>query len=272
MVGRVRRAGVGAGVGSLLLVAALAGTVGGGMATAAARGAASAVTAPAAAAPRAARQRPAVRETRVIGRSVKGRPILAWRLGEPGRRKVVLISTMHGDEPATRQILWSLRDGAPVRGIDLWLIPTYNPDGLVRRTRKNGRGVDLNRNFPYRWADLDGRTESGPRPRSEPETRAVMRFLNEVNPARVVSFHQPLNGVDVDTKRPGFAKRLANHLHLPRKTFDCGGVCHGTMTGWFNHTHRGAAITVEYGYRPSTRRMRVYAPRQVLRVFGASRG
>lgn len=215
--------------------------------------------------------RPAVVETRTLGRSVLGRPIRAWRLGEPGRRKVVLISTMHGNEPATRRILESLRDGGRIRGIDLWVIPTYNPDGLARGTRRNARGVDLNRNFPYAWADLDGSYESGARPASEPETRAVMRFLRDVRPLRVISFHQPLFGVDTDTKDPRFARRLARALGLPRTRLDCGGVCHGTMTGWFNHSFRGAALTVEYGARPSLHRMRVRAPRQLLHTLHARR-
>lgn len=99
----------------------------------------------AAAAPvRAERERPAVVEKRVIGRSVQGRPIVAWRLGRPGKRRVVLISSMHGNEPHTRQILWSLRDGRRLKGVDLWVVPTYNPDGIARRTRHNARGVDLN--------------------------------------------------------------------------------------------------------------------------------
>ena len=216
-------------------------------------------------------ERPAVVETRTIGRSVQDRPIMAYRLGDPGGRRIVMISTMHGDEPHTRLILQSLRDGRPIHGIDLWVVPTYNPDGLARGTRKNARGVDLNRNFPYEWADLDGRYESGPRPASEPETRAVMAFLEEIDPKRVISFHQPLHGVDTDTKDPGFARRLADGLRLPRKRFDCGGVCHGTMTGWFNHRFAGAALTVEYGARPARRRMVVEAPRQLLRVLGAHR-
>lgn len=215
--------------------------------------------------------RPAVVEVRTIGHSVAGRPIRAWRLGEPGKRRIVLISTMHGDEPHTRRILEALRDGRAIRGVDLWVVPTYNPDGLVRGTRHNARGVDLNRNFPHRWKDLDGRYESGPRPASEPETRAVMRFLEEVDPRRVLSFHQPLHGIDTDTKEPGFARRLAQALRLPRTRLDCGGLCHGTMTMWFNHRFAGSALTIEYGARPSRHRMAVQAPRQLLGVLGAHR-
>jgi murein peptide amidase A len=209
---------------------------------------------------------------RVIGHSVRGRPIRAYHLGQPGERKVVLISTMHGDEPATRQILHSLRNGPPIRGLDLWVVPTYNPDGLARHTRKNAHGVDLNRNYPYRWANLDGSYESGPRPASEPETRAMMRFLSDVRPSRILSFHQPLNGVDTATKLPGFARRTADKLNLPRKVFSCGSVCHGTMTMWYNHRFAGGAITVEYGAHPTRHRMRVVAPRQVLSIWGARRG
>ena len=137
---------------------------------------------------------------------------------------------MHGNEQATRQILTALRDGRTIHGIDLWVVPTYNPDGIARHTRKNAHGVDLNRNYPYRWADLDGNYESGPRPGSEPETRAMMRFLREIKPTWIVSFHQPLNGVDTDTKDRRFARKVARKLDLPAKRLDCGGVCHGTMT------------------------------------------
>lgn len=215
--------------------------------------------------------RPAVVGARTIGHSVKGRPIRTWRLGEPGRRRIVLVSTMHGDEPHTRAILETLRDGRAIRGVDLWVVPTYNPDGLARGTRRNARGVDLNRNFPHRWKELDGRYESGRRPASEPETRAVMAFLEEIDPVRVASFHQPLNGVDTDTKDPRFARRLARALRLPRTSLDCGGLCHGTMTMWFNHRMRGSALPVEYGARPSRHRMVVEAPRQLLGALGAHR-
>ena len=217
----------------------------------------------------------AVVERRVIGRSVKGRAIRAYRLGEHRRRgvpRVVLMATMHGNEGAPRQILRALVDGRPIVGVDLWVVPTYNPDGLAAHGRRNAHGVDLNRNFPYDWVDLDGNYESGPKPASEPETRAMMRFLTRVRPDRILSFHQPLNGVDIDTKRPAFARKVARELRLPINRFDCGGVCHGTMTGWFNHRFDGAALTVEYDAHPSRHLMRDLAPRRVLAIFGARRG
>ena len=75
--------------------------------------------------------RPAVVEAKVIGRSVTGRAIVAYRVGDPeSTNKVVAMSTMHGNESRTRRILASIRDGRPVNGIDLWLIPVVNPDGL----------------------------------------------------------------------------------------------------------------------------------------------
>jgi len=216
-------------------------------------------------------ERPAVLGVRTIGHSVQGRKIVAWHLGQRGRPKVVLIATMHGNERAPRQVLQSLRDRSPIRGVDLWVVPTYNPDGAAHGTRKNAHGVDLNRNYPYGWRDLDGNYESGSHAGSEPETRAMMRFLRDVRPTWVLSFHQPLHGVDLDTKRPAFAHRVSRHLDLPAKRFTCGGACHGTMTMWFNHRFKGTALTVEYGDHPSRRLMRERAPRQVLAIWGAHR-
>ena len=116
-------------------------------------------------------QRGHVLEKRVIGRSVKGRDINAWHLDNSSGRgpTVVLIATMHGNEGAPRGILDSLRRGGAVRGVDLWLVPVYNPDGLAAHHRRNAHGVDLNRNYPYHWAPLTGSYFSGPKPASEIE-------------------------------------------------------------------------------------------------------
>jgi protein MpaA len=208
-----------------------------------------------------------------LGASVQGRPINLVRVGDPAApRKVLVVGSIHGDEPAGRGIVDLLRAGsAAPPGAELLLVRNLNPDGLQRRTRQNAHGVDLNRNYPYQWAELDGNYESGPAPKSEPETRAMIRFLKDVRPHRILSFHQPLYGVDLDTKNRRFARKVARTLQLPKKTFTCGGVCHGTMTSWYNHKFSGAALTVEYGADPSSRMMRVVAPSRVLKIFGALR-
>jgi len=179
---------------------------------------------------------------------------------------------MHGNELAPRRTVQNLRDGDPIRGVNLWLVPTYNPDGAARHDRQNARGVDLNRNYPRRWKPLTGTYYSGRRPASEPETRVMMRFLHRVSPDYVISFHQPLHGIDVrGAKEPRWTRRLAENLRLPIHRIDCGGACHGTMTQWFNARHDGFAITVEMGSSPSVRYLTKVAPRGVLRSIGARR-
>lgn len=205
----------------------------------------------------------------VIGRSVQGRPISLARVGDPAApRKVLAVGCIHGNEPAGRDIVADLMRAAPRPDTQLLIVRDMNPDGFAHHERTNAHGVDLNRNYPYHWVDLDGNYESGAHPGSEPETRAMMRFLSRIQPDYVLSFHQPLNGVDTDNKRPGFSRRVAHSLRLPATTLDCGGVCHGTMTGWYNHNFDGFALTVEYGAHPPKRLMQTIAPRQVLRIFG----
>ncbi len=216
---------------------------------------------------------PTVVQTQVIGYTVKKRRIIAYRIGDPTSPvKAVFIATMHGNEAGPAKILLNLRDGAPIKGADIWVIPYYNRDGFVRHTRMNAHGVDLNRNFPVHWIRRYGAYNSGPRPRSEPETRAMMRFLGTIRPNFVVSFHQPLDGVDTSYgKARALAMRLARGLGLPRKVFSCNGSCHGTMTQWFNHTLPGAALTVEYGATMTRRQTNVTGPAGLLAAVGASR-
>ncbi|MBO0811356.1 MAG: hypothetical protein J2P23_04835 [Microlunatus sp.] len=223
--------------------------------------------------PAYATYRPAVIGEQVIGHSVQGRPIKAWHLGQQGAgiTTVVLIAQMHGDEQAPADILTSLRDGDPVNGVNLWVVPTYNPDGHANDARQNAHGVDLNRNYPASWAPATGMFDSGPRAASEPETRAMMAFLTQVDPDYVISFHQPLDGVDLLTKRPAFSRRLAAAMHLPSKDFACNSSCHGTLTMWFDRNFAGEAITVEYGLNPSRHYLRHQAVTRLLSVFGADR-
>ena len=214
-----------------------------------------------------------VNKTWTFGYSVKGRPLKAYRIGDPtSANVVVLIATMHGNEGGPIRILRNLLDGPPVTGANIWVVPDLNPDGYVRGTRKNARGVDLNRNFPYDWRRQTGTYYSGSGPASEPETRATMKFLNAVQPDFLISMHQPLYGVDTAyPKTRALAQRLVTALELPAKTFSCGTGCHGTMTQWFNVKWPGAGLTVEYGSPMTDRQVFITGPRGLLSSVFASR-
>ncbi|MGH3506243.1 MAG: M14 family zinc carboxypeptidase [Nocardioidaceae bacterium] len=213
---------------------------------------------------------PTVISSRVIGYSVNDHPIRAYEVGDPeADTTVVAIASMHGNETGGQTILQAIRKGPPVKGVLLWLIPRQNPDGVLRDRRHNAHGVDLNRNFPTKWKRLTGWYYSGPRHSSEPETRATKRFLNRVEPDYVVSFHSPLYGIDAyDAKDRRFARRLANEMNIPIKEFDCGGVCHGTLTQWFNKNFAGACVTVELKSSHRWRYLNVRAPRALVRAIG----
>jgi hypothetical protein len=215
----------------------------------------------------------AVVRTVVIGTTVQGRPIVAREVGDPASpRKVLLIGAMHGNETGPSRVLQRILDGPRVRGADVWVVRVLNRDGDARNTRQNAHHVDLNRNFPAQWRRAGGPYDSGPRPASEPETRALMAFLERLRPAYVLSFHQPLHGVGRSGLARGraFQGRVARALRLPLRSFNCSHGCHGTMTEWFNARFPGVALTVEYGARLSRRQLRT-GPGAVLRGVGATR-
>ena len=63
---------------------------------------------------------------------------------------------MHGDEHAGVTVADSIIHGkVSVEGINLWVIPTMNPDGNAAHTRQNAHEVDLNRNWPLPLAAPD---------------------------------------------------------------------------------------------------------------------
>jgi hypothetical protein len=205
-----------------------------------------------------------------IGRSAEGRPIIAYRAGEKGRPVVMVVATMHGEENFGQYVAKGLLEGRKIVGVDLWVVPVLNPDGLDKDRRWIAGQVDLNRNFPHRWIS---RANSGPSAASGQETRVIMKFLDRTEPKYLVSWHQPLIGVDsYAVKDRGLMNRLSDGLDIGVRYLDCHGSCHGTMTGWYNARHRGAAITVEYGSTArSLRTMKNRDANAVLTAIGGRR-
>lgn len=157
---------------------------------------------------------PTLAEPFEYGRSVHGVPLLAYRFarpGEPVRVPAMVIAGMHAMEWIGVETLLALLERAVAAMADgrllgraLTFVPIVNPDGYLsvqadleakrwRFTRRNGRGVDLNRNFATHF---DGRARllepffaQGPEPWSEPETRALRDLADSVRPQRFVSMH-----------------------------------------------------------------------------------
>jgi protein MpaA len=146
----------------------------------------------------------------------------------------------------------ALRRLQPPPGINLWLLPTINPDGLAVGTLGNAHRVDLNRNFPYAWRHLGGSgyLNSGPRPLSEPESRALYRFLLRVRPRLAIWFHQPLALVDDSQGSRRLERTFGRLTGLPlRRLTDYPG----SIANWENHHFpRATAFVTELPPGPLT--------------------
>ncbi|MCL2021717.1 MAG: M14 family murein peptide amidase A [Betaproteobacteria bacterium] len=162
----------------------------------------------------------------------------------PGAR-IFLIGGVHGDELTSVSIVFRwlpwLADAEAKR--HHWqIVPLANPDGLFARPsrRTNGRGVDLNRNFPtpdwsrdalaywQRRTGKDPRRYPGEEAMSEPETRWLTDAIQAFQPDVIVSVHAPYGILDYDGPRQKpsrFGSLTLNQLGVyPGSLGNFGGV------------------------------------------------
>jgi protein MpaA len=187
-----------------------------------------------------------------IGRSARGQPIMAVRAGDVGSEsKALVVGCIHGNECAGTAVTRILARSSPP--VDLWVVSNLNPDGFALGRRQNARGVDLNRNFPSEWR-AGGRPWDpeypGPRPLSEPETRAAVRLMRRIRPSVTIWFHQPQALVRAwGPSRPA-ARRYAR---LAGMRFRAIRWPRGTAPNWQNHRFPGtSSFVVELPAGPLT--------------------
>ena len=190
-------------------------------------------------------------EKRIIGKSGEGRDIEAFHLGSKGGIVVLVIGVIHGDEDAGLGIIDALRSAEIPTGVDLWLVPSMNPDGVANDTRKNANGVDLNRNFPYRWGKIGKPSYwqyAGTSRASEPETQAMVKFIREIKPDLGIWYHQDLNIISPGTGIEGKLRiRYSQLSGIPLKRIT-GGTYTGVAATWQRSTIANAyAFVVELG-------------------------
>jgi murein peptide amidase A len=180
-----------------------------------------------------------------LGRSVRGRPIRAFVIGErDARRRVLVVGCIHGNECAGVGVTRRLVRRRVPADTALWIVHNVNPDGAALGVRQNARGVDLNRNFGSEWRSIGRRWDpqySGPRPWSEPETRLVRRLVVRIRPDVTLWFHQPQALVRAWGRSVGTARRYARLARVPYRSIRWPA---GTAPNWQNHRFRGAASFV----------------------------
>lgn len=209
----------------------------------------------------------------VVGRSAEGRPISLQQHGDPTwSGELLVFGCIHGDECAARAIepLTALSAGCPDPSADIHLVPNLNPDGARVGSRLNGRGVDLNRNFPSEWRPFGRPWDleyAGPEPSSEPETRLAERIIRGLRPEVTIWFHQFWG------KRPfvrawgrstAAGRRFARLARMPFRAMRWPA---GTAPNWQNHRFPGAAsFVVELPRGPLAKAMRERLGKAVVRM------
>lgn len=129
----------------------------------------------------------------IIGSTANGLPIPAYRFGSGPT--VLILGGVHGDEhegvEACLGLVHRWSQNFPFR-LRVTVVPALNLDGVLRRSRVNARGVDLNRNMGTNdWSPeiTNPRYPPGPSANSEPETQAVVQWIDENKPIFVLSMH-----------------------------------------------------------------------------------
>ncbi|MBI5760695.1 MAG: DUF2817 domain-containing protein [Planctomycetales bacterium] len=189
----------------------------------------------------------------ILGHSVRGVPIVMHIFGRSGDVTFVF-GGIHGNEGnsavVARRFAEHLEQHPDLtRDCRVAVIAAMNPDGLARDSRTNVHGVDLNRNLPAKnWQpSKPGATFGGNQAASEPETQALIRAVDLLQPAAIVSIHSITRGRQCNNfDGPGeeLARRMAEKNGYPvRKTI--GYPTPGSFGSWAGIDRQIPTITLE---------------------------
>ena len=141
---------------------------------------------------------------RVLGRSIEGRPIRAWRIGNPkAERSLLVVGCIHGNECQGMRVTQRLVDLIRPVALDLWVIQNVNPDGLAKRSRGNARDVDLNRDFLAA---------------TQRETQLARTLIRKLRPDVTIWFHQPQSVIRAWGSSRTVARRYAELAGAPYRS------------------------------------------------------
>lgn len=206
---------------------------------------------------------------KIIGYSVSGRPIEVYRFGDGPTGRMIVAGIHGGNEWNTiklaNELIDYIMDHPKVipENITLYILPNLNPDGEARAHGVDGRvndnGVDLNRNWPYRWErDYDRSscwhyrpTTAGDYAASEPETSALLVFIvSHPEIDALISYHAAALGIfagGVPDYQPSIRlaksmSKISTYQYPPK---DVGCIYTGNLTDWASSTREIAAVDIE---------------------------
>ena len=176
------------------------------------------------------------------GESVEGLPLTVYH-PEADQAPIFILAAIHGDEAETTVVVSEALRCVTPGDLQAAVVLCGNPDGMVRGTRGNARGVDLNRNFAtgnwspepthYKTRASDARDialSPGSHAGSEPETTALVALIERWKPRAVVSLHAALACID-DPTASHLARQLAERCAVPLQA-DIGYPTPGSMGTW----------------------------------------
>jgi murein peptide amidase A len=189
-------------------------------------------------------------EARKIGRSAGGLDIICKKL-TVGPKNLLLIGGVHGDEPEgfglverfVREETFKELEGLAA----VFAIERLNPDGCAKNERRNDRMVDLNRNMPTKDWDPKAHKERyapGPSPASEPETKALIAFIEAIKPVAIVSAHSWNPMINYNGPCKAWAEYYGQ-LTGYRMADDIGYPTPGSLGTWAGWERKIPTITLE---------------------------
>jgi protein MpaA len=185
-----------------------------------------------------------------LGNSVSGQNIQVARI-QQGAIPFLLIGGVHGDEPEGYFLVETLLMQKGLEGffpgLDLWIIPRLNVDGCAQFERTNKNGVDLNRNMPTRDWTIQARAPRyfpGPHANSEPETRHLISFVNNIKPVGIISAHSWEPMINFNGPAQKWAEHMARYNGY-KATDDIGYPTPGSLGTWAGWERKIPTITLE---------------------------
>ena len=214
-------------------------------------------------------------QKKMVGKSNEARKLEACILGPRiFNRCFMVFGAFHGDEPKSVYLVerlieeltpkidrqgFQLRIGNRQSAVRWVLMPLVNPDGHMRRKRRNARKVDLNRNFPTKnWEAGNPRSRmfGGFKPASEPETRAVIRLIEKYKPDAIITVHSISRNRfcnNYDGSGRELAHQIARHNKYP-VTSTIGYPTPGSFGTWAGVERGIPTITLELPSHLSAKR------------------